>query len=90
MLKLEGITHKYGRNVVIDDLSYEFESNRITLIKGSSGVGKTSLLNIAAGLIKSTSGSVTNTFDRISYEFQEPRLFEWLTALENVSIVSNE
>ena len=90
MLKLEGITHKYGRNVVIDDLSYEFESNRITLIKGSSGVGKTSLLNIAAGLIKSTSGSVTNTFDRISYVFQEPRLFEWLTALENVSIVSED
>ena len=26
----------------------------------------------------------------ISYVFQEPRLFEWLTALENVSIVSNK
>ena len=31
-----------------------------------------------------------NPYKRISYVFQEPRLFEWLTALENVSIVSNK
>ena len=28
-----------------------------------------------------------NTFSRISYKFQEPRLFEWLTALDNVKAV---
>ena len=90
MLKLENISLKYGRHLVIDRLSYEFEENKKTLIIVSSGIGKTSLLNIAAGLTKASSGKVSNGFEKISYVFQEPRLFDWLTALENVSTVSDE
>ena len=89
MLKLENISLKYGKNLVIDDLSYEFEEGKVTLILGESGIGKTSLLNIISALIKPTEGTLVNTHEKISYIFQEPRLFEWLTALENVSTVSD-
>lgn len=89
MIKLEDISLKYGDNTVIDRLSYEFEEGKITVILGESGVGKTSILNLLAGLIKPTEGKVVNTCEKMSYIFQEPRLFEWMTALENVSTVSD-
>ena len=90
MLKLDNISLCYEQKLIIDSLSYEFEDGKATLIMGGSGIGKTSLLNIIASTIKASSGRVQNPYKRISYVFQEPRLFEWLTALENVSIVSNK
>lgn len=89
MLKLDNITIKYGKNIVIDRLTHTFEDGVTTVILGESGVGKTTLLNIAAGLLRPTEGEVTNTYERISYIFQEPRLFPWMTALENVATVSD-
>lgn len=89
MLKLDNITVKYGKNIVIDRLTHTFEDGVSTVILGESGVGKTTLLNIAAGLLRPTEGEVTNTYERISYIFQEPRLFPWMTALENVATVSD-
>ena len=69
MLKLENISLKYGKNLVIDDLSYEFEEGKVTLILGESGIGKTSLLNIISALIKPTEGTLVNTHEKISYIF---------------------
>ena len=89
MLKFENLSLKYGKNTVIDRLSYEFEVGKVTVLLGESGVGKTSLLNLIAKLTSASDGSVTNGFEKISYIFQEPRLFPWLTALENVSEVSD-
>ena len=89
MIKLENLSLKYGKDTVLDNLSYEFEEGKLTAILGESGVGKTSILNLIAGLIKPSAGKVTNTCERTSYVFQEPRLFDWMTAKENVSTVSD-
>jgi len=54
----------------------------------ASGCGKTTLLNIISGLDKDFDGSVQTyndaTNSNISYMFQAPRLFPWLTAIENI------
>ena len=90
MIKLYDLCLKYDKNTVIDKLSYEFEEGKVTAILGDSGVGKTSLLNVCAGLQKASDGKVVCDAQRLSYIFQEPRLFPWLSALENVSTVSDE
>src|SRR6266851_6294618 len=62
-------------------------------IVGPTGCGKTTLLNVAAGLIAPTSGSVdifatplTGLNRASGYLFQAEALFPWKTALENVAI----
>ena len=70
MLKLDNISLRYKKNTVINSLSYEFEEGKITAILGESGVGKTTLLNLIAGLIKENSGVITNTAKKTSFVFQ--------------------
>ena len=88
MLKFDKVSLSFtteGRKQeIVKDLTYTFEDGKITALTGASGIGKTTLLDLAAGLIKADSGRVENTYKRTAYVFQEPRLLPWQTALENV------
>ena len=90
MLNIKNLSYKYGDNPVIDDLSYDFECGKVTAITGESGVGKTTLVNLIADLIPAPINSIVTDLTKIGYVFQEPRLFDWMSALENVSTVSDE
>ena len=90
MLKINDLSYKYGKNVIIDKLSYNFECGKVTAITGESGIGKTTLVNLIAELLPTPKNTIVKDFKKISYVFQEPRLFDWMSALENVSTVSNE
>ena len=87
MLIIEKLGKRFGEKTVFENLSFICKDVGVTAIMGTSGIGKTTLLNIITGLEKATEGKITSTFSKISYKFQEPRLFEWLTALENVAVV---
>ena len=87
MLKLEHLTLRYGKQTVLDDLTFEFCTGKITAIVGASGIGKSTLLHAIAGLKAANEGKILSSHERISYIFQEPRLFPWMTALENITTV---
>lgn len=90
MLKIDNLSASYDNTTVISDLSYTFNDGKKYAIIGPSGVGKTTLLNILAGLKKPTSGSVETTYSHPTYIFQEPRLFPWLNSIENIQLVCND
>lgn len=58
------------------------------VLLGASGLGKTTLLNIVAGLDRQYRGAVRfgQGRPRIAYAFQSPRLLPWRTVLENVAL----
>ncbi|WP_157705314.1 ATP-binding cassette domain-containing protein [Spiroplasma corruscae] len=58
---------------IFEDISYKFLVNKFTAIVGSSGVGKTTLLNIISGLDKATSGEVFVNGYSIS-KLKEPKI----------------
>ena len=90
MIKLENITLKYGENTIIENASYEFKDGLKYGIVGASGIGKTTLLRLILGLVSANSGTVINSHTSQSVIFQDPRLYPWLTALDNVMLVNND
>lgn len=89
MIKISGLTKAYGDKKVLEDLSLELPEAGIVRIMGESGIGKTTLLNIIAGLESPDSGSV-EIKGSISMVFQEDRLLSHLSALENVAIAQKK
>ena len=90
MLKFDNLTVRYGTQTVIDRLTFEIPEHRILAITGASGIGKTTLLNVIAGLKAPDGGRLLSSAPHCAYIFQEPRLFPWMTALENVATVCND
>jgi len=87
MLKLHELTHRYGDNTVLNNISLTLAPGERIALMGPSGCGKTTLLRLALGLLKPSEGWVENTFLKTGVVFQEPRLLTWRTALDNVNLV---
>ena len=90
MLTVKDLTFGYGENTILDNFNAELQNGKIIAITGVSGVGKTTLLNLIAGLLPAPAGSIESDFTRPAYIFQDHRLFPWLSALDNVNIVCND
>ena len=81
----ENVTVRYDGRPVIDDMSFTLDGPGVYLIEGPSGSGKTTVLRVLAGLEKNYDGkSFVN--GKVSVIFQEPRLFEGFSVLENVTL----
>ncbi len=78
-----------GSRLAIAGLSFEVQDGELVCILGPSGAGKTTALNIIAGLDTSFEGKVSFRDakpQRLSYVFQDPRLLPWRTLIENVAL----
>ena len=81
-----------GQAAVLEDINLSIAANQFVSIVGRSGCGKTTLLNIIAGLDAASGGEVFIAGRRVigpgqgqGVVFQQHALFPWLTALENVA-----
>ena len=84
---VRGVTKRFGRGpVILDDVSLDVAPGEFLCLLGASGCGKSTLLNLMAGLDKPTAGEVATPGHRPSLMFQEPALFPWLTAAQNVEL----
>ena len=77
---------------VVDDVSYTIGDGEFVAVIGPSGCGKTTMLNIVAGFVKPTSGSVLLDGRPIAGPgpdrgviFQDYGVFPWLTVRQNIA-----
>ena len=99
VLALDRVTRKFGRRVVLDDITLGIEPGKTTAIIGPSGCGKTVLIKHLICLLRPTSGEVRFKGERIDtlsepalssvrssigFLFQAGALFDSLTVKENV------
>ena len=90
MLEFQNVCFAYGKKQVLTALSFTLSDGEILAVMGESGCGKSTLLQLVAGFLKPKSGIILNQACKISYAFQEPRLFPWLTVTENLRAVLSD
>ena len=88
--ELKSVTKCYGRKMIVEEISMQVDRGDIVSIIGPSGVGKTTLLKLIAGLEPLTSGEITfemepTTKHPVILVFQDFILFPNLTVFENVA-----
>jgi NitT/TauT family transport system ATP-binding protein len=84
---LEHVSKSYDGRLVLHDITLTAAPGEFVCVLGASGCGKTTLLNLVAGLDQPTTGSVTVAGEsRPALMFQEPALFPWLSAARNVEL----
>ena len=88
-IKAKNLYFSYGDQPVLQGVSIELTGDQPVVLLGGSGMGKTTLLRILAGLMKADAGEIEgidkNT--RIAVMYQEDRLFPHLTAYKNLKLI---
>jgi nitrate/nitrite transport system ATP-binding protein len=93
-LKVEGLTKSYGAgsSPVFDSVNFELAKGEFACIVGHSGCGKTTILNVLAGLEVASGGTVIMDGREISgpsldrgVVFQGHALMPWLTVRKNIA-----
>ncbi len=90
-LQLRNLALHYGGATIFENLNLDIAAGQLTALLGPSGVGKTSLLRIIAGLEAPFAGTVTASDEqplsgRIAYMAQQDLLLPWLSAIGNVML----
>lgn len=103
MLELKDLTFAVEENgrekVIIDNLNYSIEDNKLTVITGPNGGGKSTLAKLIAGIEKPTSGQIiyngTDITDMtitdraklgVSYAFQQPVRFKGIKVIDLIRL----
>ena len=89
-IKIDRLFKSYGDKNIFTDFSAEFDFENILIIKGRSGLGKTTLLRLIAGLEKPDGGSILMPPGKISFMFQEDRLISFVSVLKNLTAVCDK
>ncbi|TSA28837.1 MAG: ABC transporter ATP-binding protein [Bacteroidetes bacterium] len=91
ILTVENLSRSYGENVLFEDISFVISQYQKVALIARNGAGKTSLLNIIAGIEPSDAGTVTR-FNKASlgYLKQEPDLTHSHTVFNEVYTTSSE
>lgn len=88
LLTVNNLTKKYNQQVAVDRLSFTIQKNECVALLGPNGSGKTTTLNMLAGLLTPTNGELSflgkSSIDRKKIGFlpQYPSFYSWMTARE--------
>ena len=89
-MKIENLCKSFDGKVVLDHVSLTLESGGTACLMAPSGRGKTTLLRCIAGLEAPDSGQITDLPERIAYVFQEDRLCDGFSAVDNIRLVTGK
>lgn len=95
-ITVKGMSVKFGDKIILDRLSYDFESGKIICLIGPSGSGKSTFIKSIVGMQKLDRGSVEilevkipdrKILGQLGYMAQEDALFKELTGKQNLEFL---
>ena len=89
ILEVKNLSYSFGNNPILKDINIHVNENEIVAIVGSSGVGKSTLFNLIAGVLKKQTGEIAingsdDYIGKVAYMLQKDLLFEHKTIINNV------
>ena len=89
ILDIKNLSYSFGNNPILKDINIHVNENEMVAIVGSSGVGKSTLFNLIAGVLKIQVGEITingsnDYIGKVAYMLQKDLLFEHKTIIDNV------
>ena len=89
ILEVKNLSYSFGNNPILKDINIHVNKNEMVAIVGSSGVGKSTLFNLIAGVLKKQTGEITingsdDYIGKVAYMLQKDLLFEHKTIINNV------
>ena len=89
ILEVKNLSYSFGNNPILKDINIHVNENEIVAIVGSSGVGKSTLFNLIAGVLKKQTEEITingsdDYIGKVAYMLQKDLLFEHKTIINNV------
>ncbi len=92
-LEIKGISKYFGNRQILQDINIHLEQGELVCILGTSGVGKTTLFHIIAGLYYPEQGNIllnrqdiTGMPGQVSYMLQKDMMLPYKTVLDNVAL----
>lgn len=85
-IKINNLNFKYDETVLYENSSFEIPDNKMTVILGLNGMGKSTLFKILTGMIK-VEAEIKNDFKNIFYMPQNPLCPKGITAFNYLSAV---
>ncbi len=98
MIKVEGLTKRYGRTVAVDDISFEVEKGQIVGFLGPNGAGKTTTMRVLTCFLPPSAGTANvagydvleaplEVKKRIGYLPESPPLYPEMEVIEYLNFV---
>src|SRR5947199_9225980 len=92
-IEFKSVGLSYGSHRALHNLSFDVPRGQFVALVGPTGCGKSSVLNLVAGLLKPSVGKVWSGGQELhginssaAYMSQQDALFPWKTAIENVML----
>ena len=98
MVRFDNVQKSYdGKTLVVKNLDVDIAQGEFISLIGHSGCGKSTVLNIIAGLLQATSGGVILNHKEVRHPgpdravvFQNHSLLPWLTVYDNVKLAVDQ
>lgn len=89
-IRITNVSKSFGRGSdvtqALQAVDLDVAEREFLCLVGASGCGKSTLLNLIAGLDTPTEGTIDTVGRKVAFVFQDPTLFPWLTAGQNVDL----
>lgn len=99
IIQVDNLSLKFGKQPILNTISFGFEKGKITGLLGPNGAGKSSIIKVLAGLVFPNSGEITiHKNKKISfselrnycgYLIDTPSFYPYLSAYQNLKLIRN-
>ncbi len=97
LIRVDGLSLSYGRQRILNDISFSFEKGKITGLLGPNGAGKSSIMKILGGLVRPDSGTLekdgktmrdfSGLRNSCAYMIDSPSFYPFLSGMQNLELI---